>query len=98
MKTITEKINESITTKQSDIIVDLLFQMFTDSKLSSDDVYGLFKNVDIEIIRKIEKKIYERDAQHFIAYMAQDDDYLDDANHDHVIRMFVEYIQKHVAN
>lgn len=97
MKTITDKINESLTTKQSDIIVDLLFQMFEDTKLSNDDVYELFKNVDIEIIRKIEKKIYERDSQGFIAYMASDDDYLKQENHEHIIRMFVDYIQKHIT-
>ena len=97
-KHISEYINENLTTKQSDIVVDLILQMFTNSKLSSDDIYNLFVNVDIDIIKKIEKTMYERDPQDFIAYMASDDDYIKRENHEHIIKMFTDYIHKKISN
>lgn len=98
MKTINTYINETLTSKQSDIVVDLILQMFANTKMSSDDIYNMFINVDIDIIKKIEKTIYERDPQGFIAYMANDDDYIKQDNKQHIIEMFSQYIYKKVSN
>ena len=98
MKSLQEIINENLTNKQTDIVGDLLFQMFEGTKLSKDDIFKLFKNVDIEIIKKLENYITNRDNKNSLAYMAQNDDFLDKSKHTHIIEMFAEYVHKYISN
>lgn len=98
MKSLSMKINESLTSKQTDIVGDLLFQMFENSKLSKESIGNLFKNVDINIIQKLEQYITEKDSEHALAYMSQPDDFLDKNKHEQIKNSFAEYIHKYICN
>jgi len=96
MKTFLEYINESLTSKQAELLNSMFMNMFKDTKLSKDTIKVLLNNLDKEIISFISKSYSENDASNYLAYEPNEDLFIKyEENKDKILGQISEYISKY---
>lgn len=96
MKTFIQYINESLTSKQGELISDMFMTMFKDTKLSKDTIKILLKNLDKDIIIFISKSYSKNDSSNYLAYEPNEDLFIKyEDNKDKIIDQISEYISKY---
>ena len=96
MKTFLEYINESLTSKQAELLNSMFMNMFKDTKLSKDTIKVLLNNLDKEIISFISKSYSKNDASNYLAYEPNEDLFIKyEENKDKILGQISEYISKY---
>lgn len=96
MKRFLEYINESLTSKQAELLNDMFMNMFKDTKLSKDTIKILLNNLDKEIISFISKSYSKNDASNYLAYEPNEDLFIKyEDNKDKILGQISEYISKY---
>ena len=96
MKTFLEYINESLTSKQGELLDSMFMNMFKDTKLSKDTIKILLNNLDKEIIGFISKSYSKNDASNYLAYEPNEDLFIKyEDNKDKILGQISEYISKY---
>ena len=88
-------INESLSNKQKELIGKLFDTMFKDTKISKDQIIIILNNLDKEEILEISKYFSENDSSNYLAYVPNEDMFLNfNNNHDKIISQIAEFINK----
>ena len=88
-------INESLSNKQKELIGKLFDTMFKDTKISKDQIIIILNNLDKEEILEIYKYFSENDSSNYLAYVPNEDMFLNfNNNHDKIISQLAEFINK----
>ena len=96
MKTFLEYINESLTSKQAELLNSMFMNMFKDTKLSKDTIKVLLNNLDKEIISFISKSYSKNDASNYLAYEPNEDLFIKyEENKVKILGQISEYISKY---
>ena len=96
MKTIIKYIQESLTSKQGELVDDMFMNMFKNTKISKDTIKILLSNLDKDIISFISKIYNKNDSSNYLAYEPNEDLFIKyDDNKDKIIDQISEYISKY---
>ena len=88
-------INETLSTKQKEIIGKLFSSMFKDTKITKDQIYIILNNLDKEEVLEISKYFSNNESFDYLAYEPSEDMFLDfNTNHDKILSQISEYINK----
>ncbi len=91
-------IDEGLTGKQTEIVCDVLTNMFKGSKLNREQVRTLIGNIDMKIIQSWERHLEVADKENALPYMADNDLFLLDEQRDKIVDMLSDYVYKFMAN
>ena len=95
MKHLSEYINESLSTKQKEIIGSFFSTMFKGTKMTKEQIKPILNNLDKNVVLEISKFFSETESKDYIAYDPGEDMFLDyDNNKERIVSQISEYISK----
>lgn len=92
-------LNEGLTNKQIDLIGEIFSKMFSNTKLSKENIKSIFVNLDKDIIQTISNYFNNNESENYLSYAPNDDEFLDWNNSkDKIIDQISEYMNKYKCN
>jgi hypothetical protein len=96
MQSLLNFVNESLSTKQKELVGKIFSNMFKDTKINKDQFVIILNNLDKEIVLEISKYFSNNDSNDYLAYEPNEDMFLKyEDNKERIISQIAEYINKY---
>lgn len=96
MQSLLNFVNESLSTKQKELVGEIFSNMFKDTKINKDQFVIILNNLDKDIVLEISKYFSKNDSNDYLAYEPNEDMFLKyEDNKERIISQIAEYINKY---
>lgn len=96
MQSLLNFVNESLSTKQKELVGKIFSEMFKNTKINKDQFVIILNNLDKDIILEISKYFSINDSNDYLAYEPNEDMFLKyEDNKERIISQIAEYINKY---
>jgi len=96
MQSLLNFVNESLSTKQKELVGEIFSSMFKDTKINKDQFVIILNNLDKDIVLEISKYFSKNDSNDYLAYEPNEDMFLKyEDNKERIISQIAEYINKY---
>lgn len=95
MQSLLNFVNESLSTKQKELVGNLFSIMFKGTKINKDQFIIILSNLDKDILLEISKYFSKNESNDYLAYEPNEDMFLKyEENKERIISQIAEYINK----
>ena len=96
MQSLLNFVNESLSTKQKELVGKIFSEMFKNTKINKDQFVIILNNLDKDIILEISKYFSTNDSNDYLAYEPNEDMFLKyEDNKERIISQIAEFINKY---
>ena len=96
MQSLLNFVNESLSTKQKELVGKLFSEMFKDTKINKDQFVIILNNLDKEVVLEISKYFSNNEANDYLAYEPNEDMFLKyEDNKERIVSQIAEFINKY---
>ena len=89
-------INESLSTKQKELVGKIFSEMFKGTKITKDQFIIILNNLDKDVILEISKYFSNNDSNDYLPYEPNEDMFLKyEDNKERIVSQIAEFINKH---